>query len=58
MDFPGKNIGMGRHALLQGLFSRPSHQTRVSCISCIADGFFTAELPGKPNFHYIFLQTC
>ena len=27
-------------------FSRD--QTRISCISCIAGGFFTAEPPGKP----------
>ena len=58
MDFPGKNTGMGCHAFLQGIFSRPRHQTCVSCISGMAGGFFPAELLGKPNFHYIFLQTC
>ena len=29
--------------------SRPRDQTRVSCDSCIAGGFFTAEPPGKPS---------
>ena len=30
-------------------FSRGSSQSRVrTCVSCIAGGFFTTELPGKP----------
>ena len=29
--------------------SRPRNQTHVSCVSCIAGGFFTAEPPGKPT---------
>ena len=29
--------------------SRPRDWTHVSCISCIAGGFFTIELPGKPT---------
>ena len=29
--------------------SRPRDQTCVSCDFCIADRFFTAELPGKPQ---------
>ena len=28
--------------------SQPRDQTRVSCVSCIAGGFFTTEPPGKP----------
>ena len=28
--------------------SSPKDQTRASCISCFAGGFFTAEPPGKP----------
>ena len=35
--------------------SPPRDRTRVSCGSCIADGFFTAELPGKP---LCLLETC
>ena len=38
-DSPGKNTGVGYHALLQGIFL-PSDLTSVSCI---ASGFFTAE---------------
>ena len=30
--------------------SQPRDQTRASCISCIAGGFFTTEPPGKPQF--------
>ena len=29
--------------------SQPRNQTHVSCVSCIAGGFFTAEPPGKPT---------
>ena len=29
--------------------SQPRDQTHVSCVSCIASGFFPAERPGKPN---------
>ena len=40
-DFPGKNTGVGYHFLLQG-----SHPPRGwTCISCIANGFFTTEPP-------------
>ena len=46
MDFPGKNTGVGCHLLLGS--SPPRDQTRVSCGSCIAGGFFTTEPPGKP----------
>ena len=36
-DAPGKNIGVGRHALLQGIF--PTQ------VSCIAGRFFTIWAP-------------
>ena len=36
-DFPGKNTGVGCHALLQGLFPTQD-QTQISCIG---GGFFT-----------------
>ena len=45
---PDKNTGVGHHALLQGS-SQPRDQTCVSCDSCIAGRFFTAEPPGKPR---------
>ena len=47
-DFPGKNIGMGCHFLLQGS-SQPRDRTHVSCT---AGKFFTAESPGKPHIYY------
>ena len=34
--------GVGCHALLQGIFL-PRDQTQVSCVSCIAGGFFTTS---------------
>ena len=39
---PGKpmNTGVGSLSLLQGTF--------LTRVSCIAGGFFTSELPGKP----------
>ena len=39
-DSPGKNTGVGCHALLQGIFPRQGW-THVSCISCISGRFFT-----------------
>ena len=43
-DSPGKNTGVGCHALLQGILLTWD-QNQVSCISCTAGSFFTAELP-------------
>ena len=34
VDSPGKNPGVGCHALLQGGSSRPSGWTLISCVSC------------------------
>ena len=46
-DSPGKNPGVGRHSLLQGIFATQD-RTRVSCI---AGRFFflPSEPPGKNN---------
>ena len=44
-DFPGKNTGVGCHALLQGIFPT---QGSNPCLP-LADGFFTAEPPRKPH---------
>ena len=41
-DFSGKNIGVGCHFFLQGVFP-----TQVS--PAMACGFFTTEPPGKPQ---------
>ena len=35
--------------------SWPRDQSHISCISCIAGGFFTTEPLGKPCFMYIFI---
>ena len=44
--YPGKNTGVGCHALLQGIF-QPRDWTDVSCVidnfSCLVGRFFTAE---------------
>ena len=45
-NFPGKITGVVCHFLLQGIDPGIKY---VSCIACIADRFFTAELPGKPT---------
>ena len=53
-DSPGKNIGVGCHALLQGIFptqGRTSHVEPVSpAAPSIAGGFFTGEPPGSSGF--------
>ena len=43
----GKNIGVGCHSLLQGIFPTQG-STHDSCISHTAGRFFTAEPTGKP----------
>ena len=42
-DFPGKNTGVGYHALLQG----NCQHTDWNHISCMSGRFFTTEPPGK-----------
>ena len=42
LDFPGKNIGVGYHFLLQGIFATQG-------LNLTAGEFFTAEPPGKPR---------
>ena len=44
-DFPGKNTGVVAISFSKGS-SWPSDQTHVSCISCIAGRWYTAEPPG------------
>ena len=47
---PGKNTGVGCHALFQGIFpTQGSNQYLLCLISCIAGGLFTAKLRGKPR---------
>ena len=47
-DFPGKNIGVGCHFLLQGS-SPPRDRTHVSAAPALAGRFFTTEPSGKPE---------
>ena len=51
-DSPSKNTGVSCHALFQGIFWSKD-QTRISCISCTAGGFFTTEPMGKPLSNHI-----
>ena len=46
MGLPGKNIALGCHFLLQGIFPIPG----------MAGGFFTTELSGKPYIIRIWYQ--
>ena len=52
---PGKNTGVGCHALLQGIFLTQGLNC-VSCSSCIAGGFFTIGPPGKPIYIHIYIH--
>ena len=48
-DFPGKNTEVDCISFSRGS-SRPRDQILISCVSCIAGGFFLpAEPPGKPH---------
>ena len=53
--FPGKNNGVGYHALLQGSFW-PRNQTQGSYSSFLAGRFFTTEPPGKPLIWFSSVQ--
>ena len=44
-DFPGKNIGVSCHFLLQGIFLDQGWKLSSPAL---AGGFFTIEPPGKP----------
>ena len=44
-DFPGKNTGVGRHFLFQGIFPDSGIQSQFPAL---AGSFFTIEPPGKP----------
>ena len=40
-DSPGRNTGVGCHALLQGIFTHPGME--LSCLPALAGGFFTTS---------------
>ena len=44
-DYPGKNIGVGCHFLLQEIFQDPGIEPTSPAL---AGGFFTTEPPEKP----------
>ena len=46
-DFPGKNTGVGCHALLQGIFRTQGLNLHLLVLPALAGGFFPSELPGK-----------
>ena len=53
-DSPGKNTGVGCHALLQGIFLTPgSNVTLLQLLHCRR--FFVAEPPGKPHYPSLLL---
>ena len=56
---PGKNTGVGCHALLQGIFLTQGSNScpRVSCGSCNVGGFFTTEPPEKPICICVYTHT-
>ena len=58
VDSPGKNTGVGCHALLHGIFW-PRDWIRVACGFCIAGGFFTYDPRGMPQkLCYLFKIFC
>ena len=47
-DSPGKNIRVGCHSVLHGIFLTQGSNWHLLCLS-IAGGFFTTEPPRKPH---------
>ena len=48
-DSPGKNTGVGCHALLQGIFSDPGIKPVSLEPPALVGGFFPLAPPGKPR---------
>ena len=46
-DSPGKNTGVGCHALLQGIFPTQGLNPRLSCLLHWQAGSLSLVLPGK-----------
>ena len=49
-DSPGKNTGVGCHALLQGIFPT-RNQAHVSCVSCVGSWVPSPVPLGKPSVY-------
>ena len=48
-DSPGNNTGVGRHALLQGIFPTQGSNPRLSCLLLWQVGSLPLMRPGKPQ---------
>ena len=49
MDSPGKNTGVGYHALLQGIFPTQGLDLRVLCVLHWQADSLALAAPGKPQ---------
>ena len=49
LDFPGKNTGVGCHALLQGIFSTQGSNPHLLCLLHWQVGSLPLAPPGKPK---------
>ena len=50
-DSPGKNTGVGCHALLQGVFPTQGSNPGLLCLLHRQAGFLPLAPPGKPIFY-------
>ena len=56
-DSPGKNIGVGCHALLQGMFPTQGLNPHLLCLLHWQIGSLPLALSGKPSVMFINYQT-
>ena len=57
-DSPGKNIGVGCHALLQGVFPTQGSNAGLLCLlHWQVGGFFTTSAPWEAPTHYIIIKS-
>ena len=57
-DSPGKNTGVGCHALLQGIFLTQGSNPHLLCLLHWQVGSLSLVPPGKPRNHTIFVLLC
>ena len=50
-DSPGKNTGIGCHALLQEIFPTQGSNPHLLCLPALASGFFTTITPPERPGH-------
>ena len=58
MGFPGKSIGMGHHALLQGIFPTQELNQCLLCLLHWQVGSLPLEPPGSPVYALIYSTCC